>query len=72
MKISQAAERAGLPVKTVRYYADIGLVAPADRSVSGYRSYDQDAVQKLIFIRRARALLPPNLYVKLVGIARSI
>jgi MerR family transcriptional regulator, copper efflux regulator len=55
MKISQAAENAGLPIKTVRYYADIGLVAPVDRSASGYRSYDQDAVQKLIFIRRARA-----------------
>ena len=55
MKISHAAEKARLPVKTVRYYADIGLVAPADRSASGYRSYDQDAVQKLIFIRRARA-----------------
>ena len=54
MKISHAAERAGLPVKTVRYYADIGLVAPTDRSASGYRSYDQDAIQKLIFIRRAR------------------
>ena len=55
MKISHAAERAGLPVKTVRYYADIGLVAPSDRSAAGYRSYDHAAIQRLIFIRRARA-----------------
>jgi Cu(I)-responsive transcriptional regulator len=54
MNISRAAEVAGLPVKTVRYYADIGLVAPAGRSASGYREYDDAAVRKLAFVRRAR------------------
>jgi Cu(I)-responsive transcriptional regulator len=54
MNISRAAEAAGLPVKTVRYYADIGLVAPAGRSASGYREYDDAAVRKLAFVRRAR------------------
>ena len=38
-KISEAAIRANLPVKTVRYYGDIGLVTPAGRSNSGYRLY---------------------------------
>ena len=55
MNISAASEAAGLPVKTVRYYADIGLVAPTTRTSSGYRSYDLPAVRKLIFVRRARA-----------------
>ena len=55
MNISAAAREAGLPVKTVRYYADIGLVAPAGRSGTGYRVYDASAVAKLAFIRRARA-----------------
>lgn len=54
MNISAAARSSGLPTKTVRYYADIGLVAPAGRTASGYRSYDETAVRKLIFIRRAR------------------
>ena len=54
MNISKAAEAAGLPVKTVRYYADIGLVAPAGRTASGYRDYDDAAVRKLAFVRRAR------------------
>ncbi len=54
MNISKAAEAAGLPVKTVRYYADIGLVAPAGRSAAGYRDYDDAAVRKLAFVRRAR------------------
>ncbi|MCE2523039.1 MAG: Cu(I)-responsive transcriptional regulator [Rhodobacteraceae bacterium] len=54
MNISVAADAAGLPVKTVRYYADIGLVAAPSRSASGYRTYDDASIRKLAFIRRAR------------------
>ena len=54
MKISKAADLAGLSVKTVRYYSDIGLVKPSSRSNSGYRKYDQSKIQSLIFVRRAR------------------
>lgn len=53
--IGQAAEKAGLPVKTVRYYADIGLVVPEGRSEAGYRIYGDEEVAKLAFVRRARA-----------------
>ena len=55
MNISGAALSAGLPTKTVRYYADIGLVTAPSRSEAGYRTYDDAAVRKLTFIRRARA-----------------
>lgn len=55
MNISKASEAASLPVKTVRYYADIGLVKPAARTEARYRSYDDAAIRKLIFVRRARA-----------------
>ncbi|MEM7241787.1 MAG: MerR family DNA-binding protein [Pseudomonadota bacterium] len=54
MQISDVAKAANLPVKTVRYYADIGLVKPAGRTSSGYRSYDETGLGKLIFVRRAR------------------
>ncbi len=54
MKIGEAARESGLPVKTVRYYADIGLVAPQGRSESGYRDYDAAAVAKLRFVSRTR------------------
>ena len=54
MQISQVANAANLPVKTVRYYADIGLVKPAGRTASGYRAYDEAELGKLIFVRRAR------------------
>jgi len=55
MKISDAAKAVGLPVKTVRYYADIDLVAPVARSDSGYRQYDEATIQKLSFVKRARS-----------------
>ena len=54
MNIGSAARAAGLPVKTVRYYADIGLVEAPDRTQTGYRRYDEAAVRKLAFVRRAR------------------
>ena len=54
MKIGDAASAANLPVKTVRYYADIDLVAPP-RADNGYRDYDRADVKRLSFIGRARA-----------------
>ena len=41
MNIGTAARTSGLPTKTVRYYADIGLVAPLGRAGNGYRAYKQ-------------------------------
>lgn len=55
MNIGTAAHEAGLPTKTVRYYADIGLVAPNRRAGNGYRAYGPSEVQRLRFVRRARA-----------------
>ena len=54
MKIGDAANAAGLPVKTVRYYAEIDLVAPL-RADNGYRDYGPDDVKRLSFIGRSRA-----------------
>jgi len=55
MNISEVARTVGLPVKTVRYYADIDLVAPISRNAAGYRQYDDTSVRKLTFIKRARS-----------------
>ncbi|MEQ8320860.1 MAG: Cu(I)-responsive transcriptional regulator [Rhodospirillales bacterium] len=55
MNVREAAERSGLPSKTIRYYDDIGLVVP-DRRNNGYRDYDNQSVQKLAFLKRARQL----------------
>ena len=40
--------------KTIRYYEDIQLVAPAARAQNGYRQYDRKSVEELRFLARAR------------------
>ncbi|MFV2052711.1 Cu(I)-responsive transcriptional regulator [Aliiroseovarius sp. YM-037] len=55
MNIGDAADRTGLPAKTIRYYEDIGLVAPA-RDANGYRSFASNDLHKLSFLGRARSL----------------
>lgn len=54
--IGQAARRTGLEVRTIRFYADEGVVAPAARSESGYRLYDAAALQRLELVRTLREL----------------
>ena len=54
MNISEAARQSGLSSKTIRYYEEIGLVAPARRGDNGYRQYEQRAVEELQFLARAR------------------
>lgn len=54
MKISEAATQAKLSVKTVRFYADIGLIKPDIKPTSKYRDYGPAHIKKLIFARRAR------------------
>lgn len=56
MNISQAAEQAELPPKTIRYYEEIGLVTPARRRDNGYRDYSEREIHTLRFIARARSL----------------
>lgn len=55
MRISQLAERCGVPPSTLRYYETSGLL-PADRTSSGYRVYGEDAVERLAFISAAKHL----------------
>ncbi len=55
MNIRNAANKSGLPVKTVRYYDEIELVQP-DRAANGYRDYTKQDIHKLRFLGRARNL----------------
>lgn len=55
MNIGTIARQADLPTKTVRYYADIGLVKPSGRSDAGYRIYTETELNKLRFVRSARS-----------------
>lgn len=56
MNIGNVAERSGVPPKTIRYYESIGLIAPAQRKLNGYRTYSSVDMRTLNFIKRARSL----------------
>ncbi|MFJ9824758.1 MerR family transcriptional regulator [Streptomyces sp. NPDC101160] len=54
--IGELAERAGVTVKTVRFYSDRGLLPEAGRSGGGHRRYGQGALERLRVIRALRGL----------------
>ncbi|QLF71362.1 Cu(I)-responsive transcriptional regulator [Peteryoungia desertarenae] len=56
MNIGEASLASGVSAKMIRYYEEIGLIAPAGRTAANYRVYDADSVNQLRFVRRARSL----------------
>ena len=56
LTIGQVAKTIGVAAKTIRYYEEIGVLPVPDRAASGYRQYDESAVERLRFISRARSL----------------
>ena len=56
MNIGEASKQSAVSAKMIRYYEEIGLIAPAGRTASNYRVYDADSVNRLRFVRRARKL----------------
>lgn len=55
MNIGDLAREARVPAKTIRYYEEIGLLPLAARGANGYRTYGPRDVERLTFLRRARA-----------------
>ena len=56
MKIGELAQRTGFSTKTIRYYEQVGLLAAAERSDSGYRLYGPEDVERLEFVEKAKRL----------------
>ncbi|WP_153505100.1 MerR family DNA-binding transcriptional regulator [Cumulibacter manganitolerans] len=50
MRIGELADRAGVSVKAIRYYEQIGLITPS-RSDNGYRCFDEDQLRTVAEIR---------------------
>ncbi len=57
LKIGEVATSSGLPVKTIRYYEEIGLLTPTvERSQAGYRLFNTEVLNRLAFVKRAQSL----------------
>src|SRR5512145_1271216 len=54
--IGDVAKQAGVGVQTVRFYEREGLIEEPPRASSGYRSYQDDVITRLRFIKRAQEL----------------
>lgn len=56
MTISRLASAAGVNVETVRFYQRSGLIDEPARVNGGYRTYDDEDVRRIRFIKRAQRL----------------
>ncbi|MGH8328674.1 MAG: MerR family transcriptional regulator, partial [Steroidobacteraceae bacterium] len=56
MTIGELAKRTGLPVRTLRFYADVGVLPEVARSESGYRLFEPAAVARARLLRTLREL----------------
>jgi DNA-binding transcriptional MerR regulator len=56
MRVSELAAASGVAADTIRYYERAGLLPAPPRTASGYRTYDDDAVDRLRFIQGAQRL----------------
>lgn len=56
MTIGELAQRTGLPVRTLRFYADAGVLPEAGRTEAGYRLFGHEAVARGRLVRTLREL----------------
>jgi DNA-binding transcriptional MerR regulator len=52
--VGQVAALAGITVRTLHHYDEIGLLAPSGRTAAGYRTYseaDVERLQQVLFYR---------------------
>jgi DNA-binding transcriptional MerR regulator len=56
MQIGEVAEQTGLSLRTIRYYEEVGLVAPSARTTGGFRLYSETDLARLRLVRRMKPL----------------
>jgi len=56
LRIGELASATGLSVRTLRHYDALGLLSPGERTESGYRSYAQTDLARLLQIQSLKAL----------------
>ena len=56
MRIGALAERAGVSTRTVRYYEELGMIEPQERTNGGFRLYSSEQLRRLEIIQSLKAL----------------
>ena len=56
MKVNELSKRTGIHLETIRYYEKQGVLPEPKRQANGYRSYDEESITQLIFIKNCRTL----------------
>lgn len=56
MTVGEVAKRIGISARTVRYYEELGLMAPAERSKGGFRLYTEADLERLQVIEDLKLL----------------
>jgi len=55
-QIGVVAKESGVPIKTIRYYEELGLLKASGRTEGGFRLFHSDVFARLNFIKRAQSL----------------
>jgi DNA-binding transcriptional MerR regulator len=61
LRIGEAAERAEVSPRTLRWYEEIGLLNPTGHTVGGARRYSEDDLERIVHIRELQTLLGMDL-----------
>ncbi|SJZ83751.1 MerR family transcriptional regulator [Selenihalanaerobacter shriftii] len=56
LKIGELAQTAGVTKRTIRYYEELGLLSPSERSEGGFRLYNENDLSRLLFINRFKKI----------------
>ncbi|MFQ5769213.1 MAG: MerR family transcriptional regulator [bacterium] len=56
MKIGELASETGLTVRTIRYYEELGLIKPLERSKGGFRVFSETAISKVELIHYLKSI----------------
>lgn len=56
MQIGEVAERVGLSLRTIRYWDEVGLVVPSERSTGGFRLYNDADLARLALVKKMKPL----------------
>src|SRR5579862_3228938 len=57
LQIGEAANRAGVTQRTLRYYEELGLLKPASRMDGGFRLYSPEDMERIEYIKNLRDVL---------------